>query len=429
MVLAPVCIFRDFPSRMATGRLSLLHRSWRLLPQRRRREAMAFGAALLAPRPKLPPPAAADGVIVAGELSRATGLGEGARLMLRALQHLGVPCWPRDISALLPAHAEDMAPPAGGVPPPPGAALVLHVNPPLLPLVLMRLHRLAHGRRVIGYWAWELPVPPGGWGAGARLVHAAWVPSRFTAASVAPIMRRPGDEAVHVVPHPLALAPPVAAPLDRAAFGLPQNALVVLVSANLASSFVRKNPLAAVAAFRAAFGDRPDRILVLKVGKPDHAPGDFAQLRAAVGDARNIRLETRTLPAADAHALTQAADIVLSLHRSEGFGLVLAEAMLLGRPVIATGWSGNMTFMDESNSVPVPFTMAPAADPRGVYAVPGATWAEADVQAAAAALRELADNPGRRAGIGARARSSGNARLGASPLAEAVRALGLEGKA
>ncbi len=385
---------------------------------------MARAAALLAPRPKQPSPMVSGGVIVAGELSHATGLGEGARLMLRALQHLRVPCWPMDIGALLPAHAEDMPSPAGTAPPP-GAALVLHVNPPLLPLVLMRLRRLADGRRIIGYWAWELPVPPDGWGAGSRLVHAAWVPSRFTAASVAPIMRLSGGEAVRVVPHPLALAPPVAAPLDRAAFGLPQNALVVLVSANLASSFVRKNPLAAVAAFRAAFGDRPDRILVLKVGKPDHVPADFAQLRAAVGEARNIRLETHTLPAADAHALTQAADIVLSLHRSEGFGLVLAEAMLLGRAVIATGWSGNMTFMDDGNSVLVPFTLVPAVDPRGVYAVPGATWAEADIPAAAAALRDLAEHPERRAAFGALARSNANDRLGASSLAEAVRALGL----
>jgi len=227
------------------------------------------------------------------------------------------------------------------------------------------------------------------------------------------------------VPHPLAVAPPVPAALRRAAFGLPDDALVVLVAFNLASSFERKNPLAAVAAFRAAFGARADRLLLLKVGNAGHAPADFERLAAAVADAPNIRLETRTLPVADAHALTAAADIVLSLHRSEGFGLVPAEAMLLGRPVVATGWSGNMTFMDDSCAALVDYRLVPARDPRGVYAVPGATWAEPDIAHAAEWLRRLGDDPGLRARLGPAGQVAARARLGAAPLAEAVRALGL----
>ena len=111
---------------------------------------------------------------------------------------------------------------------------------------------------------------------------------------------------------------------------------MVLVSFNLASSFERKNPIAAISAFRSAFGDRGDRILLMKIGNPTHAPDDFARIVDAVRGTSNIRLETRTFSSADLHALTNASDIVLSLHRSEGFGLVLAEAMLLRKPVIAT---------------------------------------------------------------------------------------------
>ena len=202
---------------------------------------------------------------------------------------------------------------------------------------------------------------------------------------------------VRVVLPPLGIVPPEPAALDRAAFGLPPDAVVILVSFNLASSFVRKNPLAAIAAFRAAFGERPDRLLVLKTGHVAHAPDDFARL-AAAAQAPNIRLETRVLPTADHHALMAASDIVLSLHRSEGFGLVPAEAMLLGKPVIATGWSGNMDFMDASNSVPIGYRLVPVADPRQVYQ--GGSWAEPDQAEAVAQLRRLADDAAARRALG-----------------------------
>jgi glycosyltransferase involved in cell wall biosynthesis len=400
--------------------LPLLHRAWRALPSGPRRRVLASAAALIAPRITQPPPIAREGVIIAGELSRASGLGESARLMLRALATLGVPCWPLDIAPLLPAHDADI-PAVASAAPPSGAALVLHVNAPMLPVVLARLPRdLARGRRVVGFWAWELPVLAPAWRGGARFVHEIWAPSDFTAAAIAPL----GSE-VRTVPHPLAVVPPTPATLDRAAFGLPADALIVLVAFNLASSLERKNPMAAVAAFRAAFGERTDRLLLLKVGNPGHAPAEFARLVAAVADAPNIRLETRTLPPADSHALTVMADIVVSLHRSEGFGLVPAEAMLLGRPVVATGWSGNMTFMDESCAALVGYRLVPARDPRGVYAVAGATWAEPDVSQAAEWLRRLAEDAGLRARMGAAGQAAAMARLGGEPLAEAVRGLGL----
>lgn len=358
---------------------------------------------------------------MAGELTRASGLGEGARLMLLALKRLGVPCWSLDIGHLLPAHRDDL-PALVPVEPPAGAAIVLHVNAPLLPMVLLRLPRkLTQQHRIIGYWAWELPAVPAGWRVGARFVHEAWVPSGFTAAAVESVL--PGQ--VRIVPAAIAAVPPAPARLDRAAFGLPPEAVVVLTSFNLASSLVRKNPLAAVAAFRAAFGARPDRVLVLKLGNPGHFPLDFARVRSAVAGAPNIRLETRTLSTAESHALIAAADIVFSLHRSEGLGLVLAEAMLLGKPVVATGWSGNMEFMDETNSVPVPYRLIPAHDPRGVYELPGAMWAEPDIGAASAVLTRLADDLALREALGARAKAAATTKLGLTPLAAAVRALGL----
>ena len=392
---------------------------WRLFPPRQRRRLLTEVTALLAPRVDRDPPPARQGLVVAGELSRASGLGEGARLMLGALQRLGVPVWPLDVGALLPAATHDF-PTQSKALPPAGEPMVLHVNPPLLPLALLRLgRRFVHGRRVVGYWSWELPSVPPDWRSGGRFAHEVWVPSPFTADAVAPLLsRRPA-----VVPHPLAAVPPAPSALDRTAFGLPDDAIVVLVSFNLASSFERKNPLAAVAAFRAAFRDRPDRLLLLKIGNPGQFPDDFARLAAAAAAAPNIRLETRTLPAADLHALTAACDIVLSLHRSEGFGLVPAEAMLLGKPVIATGWSGNMAFMDASSAALVSYRLVPAEDPRQVYG--GACWAEPDQADAVAHLRRLADDEAARASLGAAGRETALARLGVGPLQAALRDLGL----
>jgi glycosyltransferase involved in cell wall biosynthesis len=195
--------------------------------------------------------------------------------------------------------------------------------------------------------------------------------------------------------------------------------VVVLVSFNLASSFARKNPFAAIAAFRGAFGDRPDRILVLKIGHPEHAPADFARLAQMVR-APNIRLETQTLPPEDRHALTACADIVLSLHRGEGFGLVLAEAMLLGKPVIATGWSGNTDFMDATNAALVSYRLVPARDDRSVYR---GLWAEPDVAEAATLLRRLADDADLRRNLGERARASTLSRLDGRELTAALERL------
>ena len=402
--------------------LTLPHRLWRLLPSNQRRRLLGWAASIAAPGIADAPPNVRDGIILAGEFSRASGLGESARLFFTALEKLGVPVWPLDIGPLLPAHSSDVPPPAGRESaPPPDAALVLHVNPPLLPLVLTRLPRgLVKGRRIVGIWAWELPVPPPGWQSGARFVHDVWAISGFTAEALAPLV--PGR--IRTVTLPLAAAPLVPSRLGRADFGLPDDTVTVLTSFNLASSFERKNPLAAIAAFRSAFGDRGDRLLVMKVSYPDHYPDDYARIAAAIGGAPNIRLETRNFSREDTLALTEAADIVLSPHRSEGFGLVPAEAMLLAKPVIATGWSGNMDFMDETSAALVRYTLIPARDPRGTYDIPDALWADPDIAHAAEWLRRLADDKSLRQTMGAAGQSMARSRLGTDGLAAAVRALG-----
>ena len=144
-----------------------------------------------------------------------------------------------------------------------------------------------------------------------------------------------------------------------------------------------------------------------------------------MADAPNIRLETREFSRLDNYLLTANSDIVLSLHRAEGFGLIPAEAMLLGKPVIATGWSGNLQFMDGECAALVDYQLVPVRDPRQVYDIPGAHWAEPNHEQAAAYLRWLADNPAERVALGKKGRDAILARLGVASLVDAMRGIGL----
>jgi glycosyltransferase involved in cell wall biosynthesis len=396
-----------------------IHALWRSLPQGLRRAAFTGGTALLAPRPEAPPPPAFPGMGVCGEVNRASGMGEAARLMLAALTALGLPVWPIDAAPNLPGEPQPPAPTL----PPANIPLLFTAPPPMLPAAFLRLPRHAlRGRRVIAHWAWELPTLPPAWHSGATLVHDIWATSRFTAQALEQLA--PGR--IRVVPHPVAISPPKPSAKGRAAFGLPENAFIVLTAFSLASSFARKNPLAAIAAFRQAFGDREDCLLVLKLSHTGHWPDDLFALRTATEGAPNIRLMDETLSAPDQHALTQCADVLLSLHRSEGFGLVPAEAMLLGVPVMATDWSATAEFIDATSGIPVPYRLVPARDPRGVFEAPGALWAEADTGYAAERLRDLRENPDHRRALAEAGRKTAQTRLGIGPLRDALAGLGIE---
>jgi glycosyltransferase involved in cell wall biosynthesis len=204
----------------------------------------------------------------------------------------------------------------------------------------------------------------------------------------------------------------------RAHFGL-GNQFVVLTMFSFASSFQRKNPIAAVKAFKQAFGKAADRLLIVKVSQAHESPDEMALLLAEIGDAPNIRVEQRVLSDEERLDLIASADVLLSLHRSEGFGLVMAEAMAAGVAVVATNWSGNLDFMDESTALLVPFRMIAVADCKGVYDG-REQWADPDVAVAAAHLQALAVDPARFEAMRHAARAMVEARLGLDGFREAV---------
>lgn len=265
--------------------------------------------------------------------------------------------------------------------------LIVHVNAPFVPLVMHRIgRRILNQKYLIGYWSWELPRVPDEWRFGQPFVHQIWAQSQFTAEALAPLAEgRP----IHVMPHPVVLdrAPAVRSPRpDEATFR-------VLTMSNMASSFERKNPMAAITAFRSAFGDAPTARLTVKISNASAYPQGRKQVVDAIDRMDNVTFIEDTQTTSEVQALYEGSDTLISLHRSEGFGLSLAEAMIHGLPVVATNWSGNTDFLTSENGFPVAFEFVAARDPQGTYDHPDMTWAEPDTNDAAQILRSLYDDP------------------------------------
>lgn len=337
-------------------------------------------------------------VCLAGFHNSAIGLGMAARLNRAALDQLGFEVDAVDLSPLIDLRDFGAAQHATGKMD--GGVLLLHVNPPELGQALAWLGAgVTRNVYRIGYWAWSLPVIPPLWARHLRHLHEIWVPTSFVADAIK--SRVPPDRPIEVriVPHPV---PPMADMRpDRAAFGLPDGVCVVLNIFDMGSSMARKNPLGAIAAFRQACGDDPRACLLIKVSHPEIATAQFARLRHAA-ECSNVRIMTELMDDKKLYSLIASADIVLSLHRAEGFGLVMAEAMRLGKAIVATNWSGNVDFMTKDNAALVDYDMIRADDPQGNYH--GQKWADARIAHAAELLKELIDNRGRREIMGGRAR-------------------------
>lgn len=202
------------------------------------------------------------------------------------------------------------------------------------------------------------------------------------------IRRARCDQAGARVSHPI--VPPKSSSASKAELGLPPG-FVFLFCFDFNSVPERKNPLAIVDAFEQAFQPGEGPSLFIKCINAETRPQYFDQLCSRAATRADIRVRDFYLKAEDLAAMMAASDAYISLHRSEGFGLTLAEAMALAKPTIATGYSGNLEFMTASNSWLIPFRMTPV--PSGCEPYPaGSGWAEPDITAAADAMREVFEN-------------------------------------
>lgn len=347
-------------------------------------------------------PAAKPGpVVVSGLLSGSSGVSRAARLTVQGLRHAGYA--PAE-HHLAPLFAKSGA--AAGLPvAQSGGVWVLHVNAPEAAAALSRIAPAAwRSRYRIGFWAYELPVIPPSWTKTARFFHELWVPSRFVADS----LKAAGvTTPVRVMPHPVALSAP------KHTLTVRDGRFTVLVMGDLNSSWTRKNLLGSIEIFKRAFPDvsSETRRLIVKLQSSSADPTFDRMARAAIDGRDDITMFNQRLSDAEIDILVSSADVFLSPHRSEGYGLVLAEALLAGVPALATGWSGNVDFMGEIPELCIDHHLVSVRDAGGVYKAAHASWAEPDTADAVSKLRALEASPELRRETAARGRAAVVAQL------------------
>jgi glycosyltransferase involved in cell wall biosynthesis len=331
------------------------------------------------------------GLNVVGYQARATGVGESARLCRRACERVGLPSHAIDVDG-----AEELERQAVF------RTSVYHVNADELPTLHYQNSNLfASSAYNIGCWHWELPELPDAAIASARPLDEIWAPSAFIQTAIGQTVKIP---VVHM-PHGVEVSEIEACSPQE--LGVPPGRFTFLCMFDLDSVTARKNPQGAIDAFRRAFPRAVSAALLIKVTGTGTSKNHTEQiaLEESVRGVPGVFLTDQRLSRARVNGLLAACDGVVSLHRSEGFGLVLAEAMSLGKPVVATGWSGNMDFMTNANSCPVGYELVRLERAYGDYPI-GAQWAAPDVDHAAHFMRRLVHEPAFRDPLGDRARQT-----------------------
>lgn len=365
-----------------------------------------------AARPALPASSGAGvlGVNVIGYLKAELGVGQIGRFAVQAGREAGL-----EVTAL--AYDRTVNRQEHPFVVTPGEALhgvnIVAVNADQLPQLARDLGpELFAGRPTIGIWAWEVEEFPVGLHGAFDLVDEVWALSSFSAQALEKVSPVP----VHVFPEPVL---PLTAPVrSRAELGLPEGT-VFLFAFDHMSVLDRKNPAGLIEAFTRAFA-AGEATLVLKSVNGDRFPADRERLRYLIGDRTDIVLRDGFEAVEEVHALMASVDCYVSLHRSEGYGLTMAEAMALGTPVIATAYSGNLDFMDAGTAMLVPYL--PSAVPSTAAPYPtSATWAAPDLEVAASLLRSVHEDPEGARALGERGREAVLARFPLERTASFVR--------
>jgi glycosyltransferase involved in cell wall biosynthesis len=352
--------------------------------------------AAVSPEPKVD---AVDGVNIYGYFSRWMGLGECARLYANALLASGRAVALYDVDIDIPHAERDTTMEAYMGRSPSFGWNLIFINPDHWEEALPQFANGASpAGRVIGYWFWELEAFPETWLPALDRVDEIMVSSAFVAEALRKVCGKP----VTRVPLPLVVGDDSG--LQRCHFGLREDDYVFFCSFDFNSSIARKNPWAVMEAFRQAFprGDEKVTLLIKSSNGKRHGALFLRMLAMAASDKR-IVVRDDMLERPDLQALHRCIDVYVSLHRCEGFGLGMAEAMCIGKPVVATAYSGNMEFMTPDNSCLVDYRMIEiqAGDyPHGT----GQQWADPDPAHAASYMRALHQDREWAERIGAQAR-------------------------
>ena len=327
------------------------------------------------------------GVNIIGYVKSELGVGQSARLCAGAAESVGIPFSLYDFNVGCASRASDETWVHMIRDDCPFRVNLFHINADQMSVVHASLgQKFFDGHYNIGYWHWELPEFPDRWLPGFAFLNEIWVPSQFVMDTVS----RKSPIPVVRMPHAIRFA--VDEMICREQMGLPADAFLFLTMYDMASSQARKNPQAVIETFCKAFPHPGKIALVIKVMNTEIFPAEFADLQVQLAAVPGILLINKTLARQAVYNLEARCDCFVSLHRSEGFGLGLAECMYLGKPVIGTHWSGNVDFMNHKNSCPVDYRLVPIEQDSGPYKR-GQIWAEADVEQAAWYMRKLVQDP------------------------------------
>lgn len=326
-----------------------------------------------------------EGVNVCGFIKGEFGLGEGVRSTIRALETQRVNVALNNLEIESPHRQKDKS-----------FTNITEKNPFPVNIVQINGDYIRNveenfssdyfkNRYNIAYWVWESPEIPQHWQSKLFLFNEIWTPSSFCSEAFAPVSPVP----VLTIPHPINVPDST---ITRKELKLLSDKFIFLFIFDFASNCERKNPRAAIKAFKQAFGTDERVLLFLKSTNAEIAEGEFNKLKAEAGNASNIKIVNGFWDRQYLTGLMRNCDCYVSPHRAEGFGLTVAEAMFCGKPVIATDYSATSEFMNVNNSFPVRYTLKVMEKDFYQYKK-GGKWAEPDISHIADLMRQMFESP------------------------------------
>lgn len=263
---------------------------------------------------------------------------------------------------------------------------LFHINMHEFAIAYKQLGRSVWNYRYnIAFWLWELEEFPEEWINCINVLDEIWTPSEFVSEAI----RKKTDKPVVTIPY--RVEAPTDERFDRKYFGLPEDEFLFLMMYDSGSMTERKNPWGVLEAFKTAFDSEEQRVgLVVKLNGNNEK--DIAEIRSYLAGYTNVYIMTETLSKIEVNSLISDVNVLVSMHRAEGFGLVMAEAMLNGVPCIATNWSANTEFMNHDVACMLDYELVELEHEVGLYKK-GSVWAEPSVEQAVMYMRKLYEQP------------------------------------
>ena len=325
------------------------------------------------------------GINIAGFVKGELGIGEGVRATLRAIETTNIPFVINNIISTPHRNSDQTYQSFTQENPHPINLFQVNANEVKTFLKKPTVRQYFTNKYNIGFWAWELPKFPPEWITAFTPFHEIWTYSNYCAESISMVSSIPVIKMMPSISLPIPK-------ISRKELGLPTDKFIFLFIFDFFSRLERKNPLATITALKKAFGNsNPDVFLLIKSSNSQKFPRDKSRLINTIGNSPNIKHIDGYLSKEKINALLYHCNCYVSLHRAEGFGLTMAEAMFYGKPVIATGYSSNTEFMNVGNSFLVEYEKVAIADNYGPYKQ-GDIWANPNIEHCANLMKYVFNN-------------------------------------